>query len=327
MSKLRTGNPGEQARASHMREGQQVIDFEAIRRAHPLIDIAADMMPLRVSGQEWVACCPFHADRSPSFTIYRGGQRFHCFGCSAKGDVLDFVQRAYGVSLSMAAVMLQAGGVSKAPVSWQVNRSPRNDRDTVAAARAIWQDAISIEGTLAETYLLSRSILGPAPPDIRFAQLPCDNLGRLPCLVAAIRNIAGDLAAIQRIWLTPDGKGKAMVANPKRSLGKVKGGAIRLGELNEASSLIVCEGPEDGLSLRQMTGGAVWASGGTSFLPNMRLPPGLRDVFVAADNDAAGASAAEKAARAFATQGFVTRIIRPLRGFKDFNDELMGVRK
>ena len=80
-----------------------MIDIHAIRAANPLPDIAAKLVALRPAGREWVACCPFHADRSPSFTIYDGGTRFHCFGCGASGDVLDFVQRAYDVDMIGAA--------------------------------------------------------------------------------------------------------------------------------------------------------------------------------------------------------------------------------
>ena len=82
-----------------------MIDTQAIRTSNPLPSIVAARVKLQRAGNEWKGCCPFHADRSPSFTIFAGGDRFHCFGCGASGDVLDFVQRAYGVSLPEAARM------------------------------------------------------------------------------------------------------------------------------------------------------------------------------------------------------------------------------
>ena len=54
----------------------------------------------------------------------------------------------------------------------------------------------------------------------------------------------------------------------------------------------------------------------------MQFPAGVRSVVVGADNDAAGEAAAQKAAYAFAGRGLAVRIVRPLDGFKDFNDEL-----
>lgn len=57
------------------------------------------------NGDEWEACCPFHAEDTASFTVFHGHdgvQRFHCFGCGAKGDVLDFVREVKGCSLPEA---------------------------------------------------------------------------------------------------------------------------------------------------------------------------------------------------------------------------------
>ena len=139
-----------------------------------------------------------------------------------------------------------------------------------------------------------------------------------------MQDVNGAVAGIQRIFLAPDGNGKANIAKPKLSLGQVKGGAIRLGDLDGSGRLTVCEGPEDGLSLLAMLGGPVWAAGGTSFLPAMQFPPEVRSILIGADNDGAGCAAADKAAQAFTMRGLPVRIIRPLAGFKDFNDELRG---
>lgn len=45
-----------------------------------------------------VSLCPFHEERTPSFTIYVTSNTYHCFGCEAHGDVIDFYQNLYGVS-------------------------------------------------------------------------------------------------------------------------------------------------------------------------------------------------------------------------------------
>lgn len=301
------------------------LDLDPIRRDNPLPIIAGNLVQLRKAGKEWLGCCPFHADRSPSFTIFDGGQRFHCFGCGASGDVLDFVQRAYRVNLPEAARMLAGGEV---PRIANENCCPipeaRVQRDHEKAVRAIWGRAIPAAGTLGETYLRFRGILPPYPPDIRFLALPWRNLGPMPCLVLAVRDVAGDVTGLQRIYLAYDGQGKADVPNPKLSLGQVKGGAIRLGDLDRSNTLTVCEGPEDGLSLLEMLGGPVWVAAGSTFLPAMRFPPEVRSILIGADNDPAGQVAAEKAAHAFTDRGLTVRIIRPVSWAKDFNDELTG---
>lgn len=302
-----------------------MIDIESIRRDNPLPDVVAHLVPLKAVGKEWMGCCPFHADRSPSFTIFDCGRRFYCFGCSASGDVLDFVQRAYGVTMPEAARMLVADEVSRIALP-TVQPGDDGVKASQDRAHSIWQRAVPAAGSLAETYLRFRGITTQIPADIRFSRLPYDNLGHMPCLVAAMRDVDGEIAGVQRIWLANDGMGKADVAKPKRSLGRVKGGAIRLGDLDGSGVVTVCEGPEDGMSLLGMLGGPVWVAAGATFLPHMQFPPEVRSVVIGADNDPAGVQAAHDAAWTFAARGLAVRIIRPLDGFKDFNDELRGAR-
>ena len=139
-------------------------------------------------------------------------------------------------------------------------------------------------------------------------------------LVAAVVDAGGELIGIQRTFLDPAGTGKAKVSKAKLSLGRVSGGAIRLAPTS--ASLVVCEGLEDGLTLAQELGKAVWVSAGTSNLPTMQFPAGVRAVAIGADGDEAGRMAAEKAARAFALRGLEPRVFYPPAGFKDFNQEL-----
>ena len=59
-------------------------------------------------------CCPFHADRNPSMKV---DFRFHCFGCGADGDVIDFAAKLFQLSLLQAAEKLTADfGLSRNPV-------------------------------------------------------------------------------------------------------------------------------------------------------------------------------------------------------------------
>lgn len=300
-----------------------MLDFNAIRRDNPLPEVVAKVVPLKAVGKEWIGCCPFHYDRSPSFTIFDCGRRFYCFGCSASGDVFDFVQTAYGVTLPEAARMLSAAEVPKLALP-AARAADDRDRASQDRARSISKRTVPAAGSLAESYLRFRGITTALPADLRFSRLSCDDLGVLPCLVAVVRDVIGNVTGIQRTWLAHDGIGKADVVKPKRSLGRVKGGAIRLGELDDTGLLTVCEGVEDGLSLLEMQAGPVWVSAGATFLPHMQFPPKVHSVVIGADNDTAGAQAAQDAARAFTARGLSVRIIRPLDGFKDFNDELRG---
>lgn len=316
-------------------EARRVIDLPqvcaTIRDRFPVSGVASKAgVKLTPAGKEWKGCCPFHPDKSPSFTVFGDDRRWHCFGCGATGDVLDFVQRAYGVRLLDAIGMLDGGALAQLE---QLRAPAKPKADTRAIAQRIVNGTVAIEGTPAETYLRGRGIRMPLPHTLRFARLapPKDSglleangPGVLPCLVAIVTDPAGVLVGLQRTYLT-DAGAKAATADPKGtvkfSLGLVAGGSIQIGP--PAASILVCEGLEDGLTLAQALGRSVWVAAGTSMLPHMSFADATRAVVIGADGDAAGERAAAKAAEAFADRGLAVRIMRPNAPHKDFNAELM----
>lgn len=297
-----------------------LLDLAAIRASHPLPSIVGASLKLVRAGNEWKACCPFHADRSPSFTIYEDGKRFYCFGCGAGGDVLDYLQRAHDVSLREAVAMLGGGNLPMV-VAPQLPTKP--ERDTTAEAIAIWRAAGSISSTPAEAYLCQRGLDLRLPDSLRFARLRYGSK-TLPCLVALIANAENKIGGIQRTFIKEDGSGKADVPAPKLSLGRVGGGAIRLAPA--AATIVVTGGLEDGLTLQQELVQAVWAATGEGNMANMALPVGVRSVVIGADRDDSGEAHAKRAADAFLAQGRSVRIIRPMRGYNDFNSQLQAKR-
>ena len=75
--------------------------FEAVKQAVPTRQ-AAEFYGIQV-GRNGMVCCPFHDDKHPSMKI---DHRFHCFGCQADGDVIDFTARLFGLSSKEAALKL-----------------------------------------------------------------------------------------------------------------------------------------------------------------------------------------------------------------------------
>jgi DNA primase len=311
-----------------------------IRDHFPLSGVASKAgVKLHKAGNELKACCPFHADRTPSFTIYADDRRAHCFGCGWSGDVLDFVQQAYGVKLLAAIEMLDGGALREL----EQQRAPAKPKaDMRPVAQRIVNGSVPIEGTPAAVYLRSRGITMDLPHTLRFARLAPPKIegngllaangpGLLPTLVAIVTNPAGELVGLQRTYLTEDGRKAATKVTDtdrkpkvKYSLGNVVGGAIQIGP--PSASMLVTEGLEDGLTLAQALGRSVWVAAGTSMMPQMTFAAVTRSIVIGADGDEAGEAAAGKAAAAFANIGLATRIMRPTRGYKDFNAELMGVR-
>ncbi|MEG2429902.1 MAG: CHC2 zinc finger domain-containing protein, partial [Oscillospiraceae bacterium] len=57
-------------------------------------DIISSYISIKHSGRTSKALCPFHSEKTPSFTIYNDTQSFYCFGCGVGGDVINFIMRA-----------------------------------------------------------------------------------------------------------------------------------------------------------------------------------------------------------------------------------------
>lgn len=92
-------------------------EIDRLRRDFPLAQVASRFLAdLAEDGDEWAACCPFHREDTASFTIFVGDdnvQRFHCFGCGERGDVVDFVKGIKGVDTREAIRIL--GGADAGP--------------------------------------------------------------------------------------------------------------------------------------------------------------------------------------------------------------------
>lgn len=72
--------------------------IQEVKSATNIVEIVAEKIKLENSGANFKACCPFHNEKTPSFFVNPGLQRYRCFGCGANGDVLDFLQNFEGIS-------------------------------------------------------------------------------------------------------------------------------------------------------------------------------------------------------------------------------------
>ncbi len=67
--------------------------LEKLKTNSDIVTIASKYIHLAKKGKTWWACCPFHFEKTPSFAINEVEQYYHCFGCGASGDVINFVQK------------------------------------------------------------------------------------------------------------------------------------------------------------------------------------------------------------------------------------------
>ncbi|TLG81403.1 DNA primase [Vagococcus zengguangii] len=75
---------------------QEVLD--EIRHQVNIVDVVGQYVQLKKSGKNYFGLCPFHDEKSPSFSVAEDKQIFHCFGCGKGGNVFQFVQEVDGVS-------------------------------------------------------------------------------------------------------------------------------------------------------------------------------------------------------------------------------------
>lgn len=275
----------------------------------------------RKAGGGWMARCPAHDDREPSLSIRDGDDSKVLVRCHAGCDQARVI-----IALRSRGLWGQNGHHQfkrSAPRADANNQPDRDDAKRSEAALRMWEATVPANGTLVETYLVSRGLHLPPSPTLRFhAGLKHPSGGTWPAMVALVTRGADDTPlAIHRTYLARDGAGKAPVDPQKMMLGPCRGGAVRLGLPGDV--LMIGEGIETCLAAMQATGSPGWAGLSTSGLRSLDLPGDMRDVILLADGDGPGEAAACDAARRWKCEGRRVRIARPPQGM-DFNDLLLG---
>ncbi|MET0623148.1 MAG: CHC2 zinc finger domain-containing protein, partial [Pyrinomonadaceae bacterium] len=95
-----------------MRYPQTFIDD--LRRQADIVRVVGDYVTgLKKKGSNWMACCPFHQEKSPSFSVNASKNIFYCFGCGKGGSVFNFVMELEGLSFPEAVkVVAEKAGVA-----------------------------------------------------------------------------------------------------------------------------------------------------------------------------------------------------------------------
>jgi putative DNA primase/helicase len=203
-------------------------------------------------------------------------------------------------------------------------RSPADTVERRRRVRAFWHRCDYATGTPAASYLARRGLPWLTGHDhIRYRlDTPHPGGGTLPALVALVHDGTGNICAAHRTFLDLSGA-KAAADPPKASLGPIAGGAIRLHP--PAPELLVGEGLETAASAGLLLGLPAWAAIACGNLgASLVLPPMVRAVVIAADNDAPGQRAAALAAQRWMAEGRAVRIATPDGPGQDFNDVLQA---
>lgn len=139
--------------------------YNEICMANDIVDYASSFLSLKKSGRSYMACCPFHNEKTPSFHIDRDKQLFHCFGCGASGNFVQFVMRMEGLDYRDAIKLLaERAGISIPENGIRQSTEITKKKDTIiemnrTAARYFYDMLMDpVKGREARAYFTSRKL-------------------------------------------------------------------------------------------------------------------------------------------------------------------------
>jgi DNA primase len=161
-----------------MRYPQTFIDD--LKRQADIVRVVQDYVQLKKKGANWMACCPFHKEKTPSFSVSPAKEIFYCFGCHKGGSVFNFVMEMERVSFPDAIKLVAEKSGVPLPKLIDDSRyqAKQNEAEEVIElnkwALEWWEQQLetSGEGRIARDYLLRREITDETRKTFRLGYAP-----------------------------------------------------------------------------------------------------------------------------------------------------------
>jgi DNA primase len=157
-------------------------DFaQLVKQQADIVRIIGEYITLKKSGaQNYAGLCPFHGEKTPSFSVHAVRQFYHCFGCNESGDVFSFVQKIENVGFPEAVKLVaQKCGIAlpkrefSSPEEAQESRQRGKLLDLHELATSFFEDQLrSAEGARAREYLTNRGLTAEAIAKFRIGYAP-----------------------------------------------------------------------------------------------------------------------------------------------------------
>ncbi len=327
--------------------------LDELRRKADIVAVVGQTVALRRQGQRLVGLCPFHQEKSPSFSVSAERGLFYCFGCHAGGDVIDYVMKRDGFSFPDAVAFLAAEFHVELPEEEATpEAAQRQERRQVllrlleAAQERFFGHLAGPEGEAARRYLAGRGLKGD---DVRQFDLGyavggddiCRALkasgellleaglgarsqgGRLydrfrERVTFAIRDRAGHIVGFGG-RLLGDGQPKYLNSAETPLFHK---GSLLYGwswaqrKMREEQAVTLVEGYMDAIALHRHGFVATVATLGTALTEDhaRQLGRAVKRAYLAFDSDAAGQAAVRRSAEPLLQQGIEVLVARPRQG-------------
>ena len=327
-----------------------------LKGRNDLADVIGRYVNLKRNGTRHTGLCPFHGEKTPSFTVFEDTASFYCFGCGAGGDVITFIMKRENLDYMEAVRFLaERAGMTLPEQEGRQAEFRRKTRERMLemhklAARFYYNYMMSPQGKAGLDYLLGRGLtkesitrygLGYAPDSFRALKdhlkakgysweemlaaglLAKSEKGNLydkfrHRVMFPVIDLRGNVVAFSGRLL--EGNGPKYLNSPETEIytkGEIVFG-LNLAKNQPEGLLILCEGNLDVVSLSQAGFTGAVAPLGTAFtnVQARALAKYAKRVVVAFDNDSAGLKATEKAIRLLEDQGIPVRVLQ-MSGAKD----------
>ena len=135
-----------------------------VRQSADIVEFIGQVTPLKIAGKSYKGLCPFHREKTPSFTVDRGKGLFHCFGCGVGGDVFKFLQLSERFTFPEAVEHVAARVGIDLPRKKRTSRENEKDDllEVIDDASEAFHQALRWVPNPADSYLKERAV----PPEV-----------------------------------------------------------------------------------------------------------------------------------------------------------------
>jgi len=167
----------------------------------PILEIIGQRVELRKAGKEFLGRCPFHADKTPSFSVTEEKGLFHCFGCGIGGDVIRFIELAEGADFKGALAILGMADEPRPAVTASQRRAAalaaawcNNQRRKLGVLLGDVIEQIDLadeigDNELGESFLREQSFLRDLYDDLELSRNAADMLSIRPVIEALTEGV------------------------------------------------------------------------------------------------------------------------------------------
>lgn len=329
--------------------------IEEVVSRNDIVDVISGYIKLKKSGSSYVGLCPFHNEKSPSFSVSGTKQMYHCFGCGVGGNVITFVMEYENYTFPEAVKMLADRAGIALPVM-EYSGEDRRERDIKTklleinkiAATFYYHQLKSPAGQSGLNYLKKRQLsdktintfgLGYAPQLTGDLYRMLKEKGYDDELLKESGLFTYEKGIREKFWnrvifpimdinnkvigfggrVMGDGKPKYLNSPETKLFDKSKNlYGLNVARSSRKNNLIICEGYMDVISMHQAGFNQAVASLGTALTPgHARLMKRYTDnVLITYDSDEAGVKAALRAIPILKDAGLSTKVIN-MRPYKD----------